>query len=92
MARELATALRLADPQAVIPPWARQLEIFMLRESNELAAAQALLGGLIESGQVKDERALAVMVHDLQDIERRLQQDQRSMNPPAIADITHEAQ
>lgn len=81
LARDLARTLRLTDSTVQLPEWAREMEAFMLRDSDELSDARALLGALIESGQVKDERALAVMLGDLQRIERKLSQDQR----PAIS-------
>lgn len=77
LARQLARALRQTPVHVAIPSWARQMEAFMLRDSNEIEEARALLGGLIDSGQVNDERALAVMIADLKAIERRLSADQQ---------------
>jgi hypothetical protein len=36
------------------PLWARQMQIFILEDINELEAARVMLGGLIASGRVRD--------------------------------------
>jgi len=62
--RDLPLALRYAravdqrarDPRA--PLWAKQMEIFILEDMNELEAAKIMLGGLIASGRVRDPREL----------------------------------
>jgi hypothetical protein len=37
-----------------VPLWAKQMEIFVLEDMNELEAARIMLGGLLESGAVTD--------------------------------------
>ncbi|MES2126229.1 MAG: hypothetical protein V4463_03065 [Pseudomonadota bacterium] len=68
LARQYARAIRLQAPAA--PPWARELEAFVLEDMNELEAARAVIGGLIASGQVHDP-------HELRFLERRLEQLRR---------------
>lgn len=54
-ARALRFAHLLAGAEAPeIPSWARQMEIFVLENLGETAAAKVLLGGLLASGQVTD--------------------------------------
>ena len=58
--RDLPLALQYAraidrevrDPSA--PVWAKQMQIFILEDMNELDAAKIMLGGLIASGRVRD--------------------------------------
>ena len=65
LARQYARAIRLQAPSA--PPWARELEAFVLEDMNEMDAARAVIGGLISSGQVSDP-------HELRFLEQRLEQ------------------
>lgn len=58
--RDLPLALRYAraidgavrNPQA--PLWAKQMQVFILEEMDELEAAKVLLGGLLASGLVRE--------------------------------------
>jgi len=54
LAREYAHSLRLYATSPAVPAWARQMEILLLADMNELASARVLLGALLESGQVTD--------------------------------------
>lgn len=47
------------------PGWARQMHIFILEDIGELESAKILLGGLLASGQVKDERELHFLTERL---------------------------
>jgi hypothetical protein len=82
LARELAAHLRERAEGTQIPPWARDLEFFLLTDLDEVEAARALLGGLIDSGQLDDERALRAMLDTLEEAERRRAPDAR---PPVSA-------
>jgi hypothetical protein len=50
------------------PGWARQMQIFILEDIGELDSAKILLGGLIESGEVKDERELHFLTERLKSL------------------------
>ena len=71
--KDLPLALRYAraidrqarDPRA--PLWAKQMEIFILEDLDELDAASVVLGGLIASGKVTDPA-------ELRSLERRLEE------------------
>jgi hypothetical protein len=77
---DLPLALRYAravdrltkDPK--MPAWARQMEIFILEDMNELEAARIMLGGLLASGQIKDPAEARFLAERLKDLERRLGQ------------------
>lgn len=51
-----AKDLRINTTEKSVPSWVRQMELFVLEEMGEIEAAQILLGGLMESKVVKDER------------------------------------
>jgi hypothetical protein len=56
----LPLALRYANAIAElatgpdVPDWARQMRIFLLEDMNELQQVKILLGGLLNSGNIKD--------------------------------------
>jgi hypothetical protein len=54
LALRLARELREFTHPESAPDWARQMELFVLEAMGDLQGAQVLLGGLIESGQIKD--------------------------------------
>jgi len=58
LARRYAQAIRLQATGPGVPPWARELEVFILEDMNELDAARTLIGGLIRSGQITDPHEL----------------------------------
>lgn len=62
----------------------------MQADNTELEDAQALVGGLIASGQVTDERAIAVLLADLKTIEERLRVDERSQDAGGNAEMLTE--
>lgn len=66
LARRYAQAIRLQATGSAVPAWARQMEIFILEDMNEHDAARALIGGLLDSGQITDP-------HELQFLSERLQ-------------------
>ncbi|MRW88934.1 hypothetical protein GJ699_02950 [Duganella sp. FT80W] len=67
LARRYAAAIRQQATGAGVPPWARELEIFIAEDMNERDAARALIGGMLQSGQITDP-------HELQFLARRLDQ------------------
>jgi hypothetical protein len=55
-----------------VPLWARQMEIFILEDMDELEAARVMLGGLLESGAVRDPGEARYLRLQLEALERRL--------------------
>jgi len=72
LALKYAQALQDHTTTPDAPLWARQMVPFILEDMNELEAAKVLIGGLIASGQVKDERDLRLLQRRLEGIEERL--------------------
>jgi hypothetical protein len=76
--KDLPLALRYAadlerlttDPS--IPLWAKQMQIFIAEDMNELQAAKIMIGGLLESGKLKDPGERQFLKQRLEELERRL--------------------
>jgi len=81
LARKYAVALQQHTTTADAPAWVRQMEPFILEDMNELEAARVLIGGLIASGQVKDERDLRLLERRLRLLEERLEAEKRHKRP-----------
>jgi hypothetical protein len=75
---DLPLALRYAqaverhttDPR--VPLWAKQMEIFILEDMNELDAARIMIGGLLQSGRIRDPAELRFLKQRLEELEARL--------------------
>jgi len=72
LARRYAAAIDRHTRSANVPLWARQMEIFVLEDMNELEAARILLGGLLESGAIRDPDEARFLQLRLEELERRL--------------------
>jgi hypothetical protein len=72
LARRYAAAIDRQTTAADVPLWARQMEIFVLEEMNELEAARIMLGGLLESGAVRDPGEARFLKERLDELEARI--------------------
>jgi hypothetical protein len=72
LARKFAVALQTRATAPNVPVWARQMEPFILEDMNELEAAKILIGGMIASGQVRDQRDLELLERRLKLLEERI--------------------
>ncbi len=57
-----------------IPYWAKQMEIFVLEDMGELESAMILIGGLLESGELKDPHQRKFLGQRLEKIKQRTEQ------------------
>lgn len=73
LARRYAQAIDTHTRTKDVPLWARQMEIFILEDMNELEAAKVVLGGLLESGAIGDPAEARFLRERLQALEERLQ-------------------
>ena len=71
LARRYAAAIDRHTRSGDVPLWARQMEVFILEDMNELEAARILLGGLLESGGIKDPGEAAFLGRRLRELEER---------------------
>lgn len=72
LARRYAQALQRHATASDVPPWARQMEIFILEDLNELEAARILIGSLLQSGTLHDPAELRFLKQRLEELEHRL--------------------
>ena len=71
LARRYAAAIDRHTTAGDVPLWARQMEVFILEDMNELDAARVVLGGLLESGRIGDAEEARFLRHKLEELERR---------------------
>jgi hypothetical protein len=71
LARRYAAAVQRHARGADVPLWARQMEIFILEDMNELQAAKIMLGGLLERGDIHDPNELRFLRQKLEELEQR---------------------
>lgn len=75
--KDLPLALRYADELAAhtsasaVPAWARQLNIFVLEDMGEIEAAKILIGGLLDSGELRDESERQFLMRRLKELEAK---------------------
>lgn len=72
LARRYAAAIDRFTTDPGVPLWARQMEIFILEDMDELEAARVMLGGLLESGAVHDPAEARFLRQRLEALEARL--------------------
>ena len=77
LARRYAAALQRYANGSDVPPWAKQMEIFVLEDMNELDAARMLIAGLLRSGTLHDPAELRFLAQRLEELESRLAAEKR---------------
>ena len=72
LARRYAAAIQRSARSPDVPLWARQMEVFILEDMNEIDAARIMLGGMLESGAIHDADEARFLRQRLEALERRL--------------------
>ncbi len=72
LALRYASEIQRLTTDPTVPSWARQMEIFILEDMNELEAAKIMLGGLLATGRIRDPEERRFLQGRLAAIERRL--------------------
>jgi hypothetical protein len=72
LARRYAAAIQRQATDASVPLWAKQMEIFILEDMNELEAVKVMLGGLLAAGRIQDPEERRFLQGRLEEVERRL--------------------
>ncbi|MGB8337307.1 MAG: hypothetical protein WCD07_10055 [Burkholderiales bacterium] len=72
LAAQYAAAIRRYATGANVPGWAKQMEIFLRADMNEIETARVMLGGLIDSGQITEANELHFLTLQLRKLESRL--------------------
>ena len=75
--RYAAAIQRLATDDSV-PLWARQMEVFILEDMNELEAAKVMLGGLLATEQIHNPEERRFLQGRLEELERRINERQKT--------------
>ena len=71
LARRYAAAIDRLTTAPDVPLWAKQMEIFILEDMNELEAARIMVGGLLASGAIRDPAELRFLKERLEALEAR---------------------
>ena len=71
LARRYAADLQRLVRSPEVPMWVTQMEIFILEDMNELEAAKIMLGGLLESGRIRDPGEARFLKERLEALEAR---------------------
>jgi hypothetical protein len=71
LARRYAADLQRLAKDPRMPLWARQMEVFVAEDMNELDAVKIMLGGLLESGKLEDPDERRFLKERLEELERR---------------------
>ena len=72
LARRYAAAIDRHTTAANVPLWAKQMEIFILEDMNELQAAKIMIGGLLASGAIRDPAEVRFLSQRLEELEKRI--------------------
>jgi len=72
LARRYAADIERLATDPGIPLWARQMEIFILEEMNELEAAKIMIGGLLATGRITDPQERRFLQGRLEVLQRRV--------------------
>lgn len=75
LALRYATALRERTTDPAVPLWARQMDVFILEDMNELQAAKIVLGGLLATGRLQDPGERRFLESRLRALESRINKD-----------------
>ena len=77
LARRYAAAIPRHTTDPRIPPWAKQMELFILEDMGELDAERIMIGDLVRSGRVTDPGELLLLKQRLE----QLEEAQRAKEP-----------
>ena len=72
LAKRYAAAIQKHATAPNVPLWAKQMEIFILEDMNELETARIMIGGFLSSGTIRDPAEIRFLDQRLGEIEARL--------------------
>jgi len=78
LAQRFAAAIQRQTTDPTVPAWARQMEIFILEDMNELEAAKVMLGGLLATGRIRDTDERRFLQERLEEIEQRIMRSRKA--------------
>jgi hypothetical protein len=71
LARRYAAAIQRYATGKQVPLWARQMEVFILEDLDELETARIMIGGYLQSGEIRDPAELRFLEDRLKLLEAR---------------------
>jgi hypothetical protein len=71
LANRYAAAVQRYATAPDVPLWARQMQVFILEDMNELDAARIMLGGMLASGTIHDADEARFLRQHLEELERK---------------------
>ncbi|MBI5920538.1 MAG: hypothetical protein HY847_02685 [Betaproteobacteria bacterium] len=71
LARKYAQAIRVHAISNEVPYWAREMEIFILQDMNEIESAKVLISGLLDSGRITDAREIRFLEKRFEELESK---------------------
>jgi hypothetical protein len=74
LALRYAQAIHRYATAPEVPLWAKQMEVFILEDMNELDTARLVIGGYLQGGTVRDPAELRFLDEQLKDLENRARQ------------------
>ena len=77
LALKYAKALTDNVTGAGVPFWVQQMQIYVLEDMDEIESARILIGGLLDSGAIKDEHELRFLEQRLKQLEAKAAEDGR---------------
>lgn len=72
LALRYARAIQRHAVAETVPLWAKQMEIFILEDLDELETARLIIGGYLQSGTIKDPAELRFLDERLRQLEARM--------------------
>ena len=72
LAKRYAAAIQKHATGPNVPLWAKQMEIFILEDMNELETARIMIGGLLSSRTIRDPAEIRFLDQRLREIEARV--------------------
>ena len=79
LARDYAAELQRLVTDRSVPLWAKQMQVFILEDMNELEAARIVLGGMLAAGRIRDPEERRFLRERLDALEARLQVERKPL-------------
>jgi len=79
LARSYAAELQRLVTDPSVPLWAKQMQVFILEDMNELEAARIVLGGMLAAGRIRDPEERRFLQERLDALEARLQVERKPL-------------
>jgi hypothetical protein len=79
LARRYAADLQQLVTDPTVPLWAKQMQVFILEDMNELDAARVVLGGMLATGHIRDPEERQFLEERLKELEAHRQTERKPL-------------